>query len=117
MPIRVITMPRSGRSRCGDLGGHDRALRAAYLETGDTRDGTPRSITHLGYDPGQTLPEGQTNWRNGRCTKTPRNELGPIPVEVLRHREGTFEPQIVGKHEQHFSGFDARKPWAVGRKR
>ena len=61
---------------------------------------------HLGYEPGQQPPEGQSNRRNGKRTKTLRSDIGPIPVEVPRDREGTFEPQIVGKHERHFSGFD-----------
>jgi putative transposase len=61
---------------------------------------------HLGYDAGEAPPEGQSNRRNGTSHKTLRSDLGPIPVEVPRDREGTFEPQIVGKHERHFGGFD-----------
>ena len=61
---------------------------------------------HLGYEPGQAPPEGQSNRRNGKRSKTLRSDVGAIPVEVPRDREGTFEPQIVGKHERHFSGFD-----------
>jgi putative transposase len=61
---------------------------------------------HLGYSTGQPPPVGQTNRRNGTRSKTLRSEHGPIPVEIPRDREGTFEPQIVGKHERHFSGFD-----------
>ena len=61
---------------------------------------------HLGYQPGDPPPEGQTNRRNGKRSKTLRSDAGPIPIEVPRDREGTFEPKIVGKHERHFSGFD-----------
>src|SRR4029079_18803872 len=61
---------------------------------------------HLGYQPGDQPPEGQTNRRNGKRSKTLRSDAGPIPIEVTRDREGTFEPKIVGKHERHFSGFD-----------
>lgn len=61
---------------------------------------------HLGYDAGQTPPAGQSNRRNGKSSKTLRSDSGPIPIDVPRDREGTFEPQIVGKHERHFSGFD-----------
>jgi putative transposase len=61
---------------------------------------------HLGYEAGQPPPEGQSNRRNGKRSKTLRSELGQLEVNVPRDREGTFEPQIVGKHERHFSGFD-----------
>jgi putative transposase len=61
---------------------------------------------HLGYEAGQTPPEDQSNRRNGTSPKTLRSDLGPIPIEVPRDRDGSFEPQIVGKHERHFNGFD-----------
>ena len=61
---------------------------------------------HLGYEAGDSPPEGQSNRRNGKRSKTLRSDVGAIPIEVPRDREGTFEPQIVGKHERHFSGFD-----------
>ena len=61
---------------------------------------------HLGYEAGEAPPEGQSNRRNGKRPKKLRSDVGEIPIEVPRDREGTFEPQIVGKHERHFSGFD-----------
>lgn len=61
---------------------------------------------HLGYDHGQAPPEGQGNRRNGRSPKTLRTDAGPVAIDVPRDRHGSFEPQIVGKHERHFDGFD-----------
>lgn len=61
---------------------------------------------HLGYEPGQEPPDGQANRRNGTGSKTLRTEQGPITVTVPRDREGSFEPQIVPKHQRTFSGFD-----------
>jgi putative transposase len=61
---------------------------------------------HLGYEHGQDPPDGQGNRRNGRSSKTLRTDSGPIEIEVPRDRQGSFEPQIVGKHERHFDGFD-----------
>jgi len=29
-----------------------------------------------------------------------------VIIDVPRDREGTFEPQLTGKHEQRFTGFD-----------
>jgi putative transposase len=31
---------------------------------------------------------------------------GPLRIEVPRDREGDFEPQLIGKHERRFTGFD-----------
>jgi len=33
---------------------------------------------------------------------------GPVRIEVPRDREGSFEPQIIGKHERRFTGFDQK---------
>jgi putative transposase len=63
---------------------------------------------HLGYDRGQDPPAVQENRRNGKGRKTLRTDSGPVDIEVPRDREGTFEPQIVGKHERHFDGFDGK---------
>jgi len=40
-PIPVITLPRSQRSRCADLGDHDRAVRASYRVAGPLRQFPP----------------------------------------------------------------------------
>jgi len=61
---------------------------------------------HLGYERGQEPTETPGNRRNGKSRKTVRTDGGPVEVYVPRDREGTFEPQIVGKHERHFDGFD-----------
>jgi len=61
---------------------------------------------HLGYEPGERAPDGQPNRRNGSGSKTVRTGHGPVAIEVPRDRESTFEPQIVGKHERQFAGFD-----------
>jgi transposase-like protein len=31
---------------------------------------------------------------------------GPLAIEVPRDREGTFQPQLIPKHERRFTGFD-----------
>jgi transposase-like protein len=60
----------------------------------------------LGYAPGTPKPEVTTNHCNGRSAKTGLTDDGPVPIEVPRDREGTFEPQLIGKHERRFTGFD-----------
>jgi putative transposase len=61
---------------------------------------------HLGYAPGSAKPEVTTNHRNGTSGKTVLTDDGPVPIDVPRDREGTFEPQLIGKHERRFTGFD-----------
>lgn len=61
---------------------------------------------HLGYGPGQAKPEGGTNHRNGSSAKTVLTDSGSLRIEVPREREGTFEPQLIGKHERRLTGFD-----------
>src|SRR5574343_1449377 len=62
---------------------------------------------HLGYAPGQPKPEGSSsNHRNGKSSKTVLTDVGALRIEVPRDREGTFEPQLIGKHERRFTGFD-----------
>jgi len=65
----------------------------------------------LGAELGQHLasPEaGPGNHRNGRSGKTVLTDEGALRIEVPRDRAGTFEPQLIPKHERRFSGFDDR---------
>jgi putative transposase len=61
---------------------------------------------HLGYDEHAVVGRGSGNSRNGCGAKTLQTEEGPIAIEVPRDRNGTFEPQLVKKHQRRFDGFD-----------
>ena len=61
---------------------------------------------HLGYAPGADKPAGTSNHRNGTSGKTVLSDDGPLRIDVPRDRHGAFEPQIIGKHERRFTGFD-----------
>lgn len=61
---------------------------------------------HLGYEPGGDKPAGSENHRNGSSGKTVLTDDGPLRINVPRDRHGEFEPQIIGKHERRFTGFD-----------
>jgi transposase-like protein len=61
---------------------------------------------HLGYAPGQAKPVGAANHRNGKSAKTVLTDTGALAIDVPRDRAGSFEPQLVGKHERRFTGFD-----------
>src|SRR3982074_2005523 len=55
---------------------------------------------HLGYALGGANPDETTNHRNGTSGKTVLTDDGPLPLDVPRDRDGTFEPQLSGKHER-----------------
>ena len=61
---------------------------------------------HLGYKAGQAKPCGTTNHRNGKSAKTVLTDTGALDIEVPRDRHASFEPQLIGKHERRFTGFD-----------
>jgi transposase-like protein len=49
----------------------------------------------------QERSEGdESNRRNGKATKRLRSEYGPIEISPSRDRNGTFEPELVGKRER-----------------
>jgi putative transposase len=61
---------------------------------------------HLGYEKHDPAGHNSGNSRNGRSAKTIKGEFGELVVETPRDRNSTFEPQILGKHQTRFDGFD-----------
>ena len=61
---------------------------------------------HLGYESGERPPPEAPNRRNGKSDKTVRTGHGPVPIEVPRDRDGSFEPKLIPKHSRQFAGFD-----------
>lgn len=81
-----------------------RSLKKAVIEGAM---GTEMS-DHLSYCQGESKPEGHANQRNGTGGKTVVTDDGPVRIEVPRDRQGSFEPQIIGKRERRFTGFDQK---------
>lgn len=63
---------------------------------------------HLGYEKHDPAGRGSGNSRNGATRKTIKGEFGEAEIEVPRDRSGTFEPQLVAKHQTRFTGFDSK---------
>ena len=63
---------------------------------------------HLGHERHAPVANASGNTRNGRSRKTLKGEFGELPIEVPRDREGSFEPQIVPKHQTRWTGFDEK---------
>ncbi|MDQ6676941.1 MAG: IS256 family transposase [Acidobacteriota bacterium] len=63
---------------------------------------------HLGYEKHEVAGYKTGNTRNGKSKKTLKTESGEVTIAVPRDRQGTFEPQIIEKHQTRFEGFDAK---------
>ncbi len=61
---------------------------------------------HVGYDKHDTAGNNSGNSRNGKSAKTIKGTFGELALETPRDRNGTFEPQIIEKHQTRFTGFD-----------
>lgn len=48
------------------------------------------------------------NRRNGTSPKSIQGDLGKLALDVPRDRQGTFEPQLVPKHQRRLAGFDEK---------
>ena len=61
---------------------------------------------HLGLERHETVANASGNTRNGKSKKTLKGEFGELPIEVPRDRHGSFEPQLIPKHQTRWNGFD-----------
>jgi putative transposase len=61
---------------------------------------------HLGYEKHDPAGYNSGNSRNGTTPKTIKGDFGAMAIETPRDRNGSFEPQILPKHQTRFDGFD-----------
>lgn len=59
---------------------------------------------HLGYEKHQ--PKKGSNSRNGFSSKTITTQDGQLALDIPRDREGSFEPQIIKKHQTRITSMD-----------
>jgi putative transposase len=63
---------------------------------------------HLGHAKNDAVANPSGNTRNGKSKKTLKGDFGELPIEIPRDRHGSFEPQIVTKHQTRWAGFDEK---------
>lgn len=102
VPRELLDQFITGPMTAASLDAVMRKFKKAFLERALGAEMTH----HLGYEAGSEKPAGSSNHRNGSSAKTILTDEGPLRIEIPRDRHGDFEPQIVGKHERRFSGFD-----------
>ena len=61
---------------------------------------------HLGYEKGDPAAGLFANSRNGTTPKTLASQVGQIPLDVPRDRDGTFTPRLVPKGSRRLGGLD-----------
>lgn len=61
---------------------------------------------HLGYTKHDPAGRDGANSGNGSRSKAVLTDIGPVEVAMPRDRDGTFEPQIVGKRQRRLGGVD-----------
>ena len=59
---------------------------------------------HLGYERRDRVGYNTGNSRNGTIGKKVQTGIGPVPIEVPRDRNGSFEPLLVPKRAGRISG-------------
>lgn len=53
-------------------------------------------------------PSRPKNRKNGSSPKTIQGDMGKLPLAIPRDRNGTFEPQLIAKHQRRLAGFDEK---------
>jgi len=61
---------------------------------------------HLGHAKHEAVNNPIGNTRNGKSRKILKGDFGELPIEIPRDRHGSFEPQMVAKHQTRWTGFD-----------
>jgi putative transposase len=61
---------------------------------------------HLGYAKHDPAGRNGGDSRNGRRGKTVLTDVGPVEIGVPRDRDGSFEPQLVAKHQRRLPGVE-----------
>ncbi|MBB1436974.1 IS256 family transposase [Pseudoalteromonas sp. SG43-6] len=64
---------------------------------------------HLGYQ--KHSKSTSANSRNGKTSKRIKTEDGEFELDTPRDREGSFEPQLVKKHQSRFTSMDDKILW------
>lgn len=97
---RVLDQADAGELRLTGEGGFLPEMVKRVLEAGLAAELTG----HLGYEKHDPAGRGSGNSRNGSTPKRLGTEVGDVDLATPRDRNGTFEPQLVGKSQRRLDG-------------
>ena len=63
---------------------------------------------HLGYEKHDPAGYNSGNARNGKSRKTLKGNSGEMEIAVPRDRNGTFQPQLIEKHQTRWKDLDEK---------
>ncbi len=98
---QIINQLLTNRKTPGDIEDLLKDLRKTFIESA-----LGGELSHLlGYE--KHKPEGRNsgNSRNGTSRKKIKTDGSEIEIQVPRDRNGEFEPQLIGKHEERVRNF------------
>ena len=107
LPAELIDSLLSGYKKPEDLIGENgllKQLTKALVE----RALDAEMEAHLGHAKNEAVTNPTGSTRNGKSRKTLKGEFGELPVEIPRDRHGSFEPQLIPKHQTRWNGFDEK---------
>jgi len=107
LPADLIDSLLSGYKKPEDLIGENgllKQLTKALVE----RALAAEMEAHLGHAKNEAVTNPAGNARNGKSSKTLKGEFGELPIEIPRDRNGSFEPQLIPKHQTRWNGFDEK---------
>lgn len=107
LPADLIDSLLSGYQKPEDLIGENgllKQLTKALVE----RALDAEMEAHLGHAKNEAVNNPAGNTRNGKSSKTLKGEFGELPIEIPRDRNGSFEPQLITKHQTRWNGFDEK---------
>ena len=61
---------------------------------------------HLGYEPGVDPANEQSNRGNGATRKTVKGSDGALPIDILRNRDSSFDPERIKRGQTRIDGLD-----------
>jgi putative transposase len=105
IPTELLDTLLSGYQKPEDLIGENgllKQLTKALVERALEAEMTE----HLGHAKHEPVTNVVGNTRNGKSSKTLKGDFGELPIEIPRDRHGSFEPQIIAKHQSRWTGFD-----------
>lgn len=86
----------------GDLNALSRELLKLTVETALGAELTD----HLGYDKHADSKPAKGNSRNGSTPKRLKSQHGEVQIDTPRDRDGSFEPQLLRKHQSRLTQMD-----------
>jgi putative transposase len=97
---RVLEQADAGELRLTGEGGFLPEMVRRVLEAGLAAELTD----HLGYEKHDPAGRGSGNSRNGSTPKRLGTEVGDVDLATPRDRNGSFDPQLVGKGQRRLDG-------------